>query len=394
MSDAASRVSPQVLLLTPWDWHLSHTAKAFAARGALAGLWMSTRDRAGLPAGKYRRCWPFHLAMRPFYSFAPQIWIEKTLYAASPIWKLWLRSQQRPPFNVAQAIMGFATEPFDYADEVGALKVLDAPTSHPVLFAGFWQRECDLWCPGEKLPIPRWMFARMNRETERADLILCPSEFVLNSMLMNGIPASKCFLNPYGVNTGIFRPRQILPATPRFVCVATIRVLKGHQYLFRAFQLVKQAVPNAELICVGGYKCDFRKEKPKWDGTFTHILSLTHPKLAELLQTCTALVLPSTQEGLARVIPEAMGAGLPIIASYESGATTLVADGVEGFIVRPRDPRHIAEAMIKVATDNELNRRMGEAAYRRGAVRNTWQDYGDRLLTEYETRLNRHTATA
>jgi len=55
--------------------------------------------------------------------------------------------------------------------------------------------------------------------------------------------------------------------------------------------------------------------------------------------------------------------------------------------VRGRDPSHIAEAMIKVALDPELNRRMGEAAYHRGAVRNTWQDYGDRLLAEYETRL-------
>jgi hypothetical protein len=32
---------------------------------------------------------------------------------------------------------------------------------------------------------------------------------------------------------------------------------------------------------------------------------------------------------------------------------------------------------------------MGEAAYQKGAVRNTWQDYGDRLLAEYEARLKR-----
>ena len=108
-----------------------------------------------------------------------------------------------------------------------------------------------------------------------------------------------------------------------------------------------------------------------------------------LLRTCTAFVLPSCEEGLARVIPEAMAAGLPIIASHESGASTLVEDGVEGFIVRGRDPAHIAEAMIRLAEDRELNRRMGEAAHQKGAVRNTWQDYGDRLLTEYRARLKR-----
>jgi hypothetical protein len=36
----------------------------------------------------------------------------------------------------------------------------------------------------------------------------------------------------------------------------------------------------------------------------------------------------------------------------------------------------------------ELNQKMGEAAWQKGAVKNTWQDYGDRLLAEYAKRLN------
>jgi hypothetical protein len=40
--------------------------------------------------------------------------------------------------------------------------------------------------------------------------------------------------------------------------------------------------------------------------------------------------------------------------------------------------------MIRCASDPELNRRMGEAAYHKGAVQNSWQDYGDRLLQEYK----------
>jgi hypothetical protein len=64
-------------------------------------------------------------------------------------------------------------------------------------------------------------------------------------------------------------------------------------------------------------------------------------------------------------------------------------DGVEGFIVRGRDPAHIAQAMIRLAEDRELNCRMGEAARQKGAVRNTWQDYGDRLLAEYQARLKK-----
>lgn len=228
----------------------------------------------------------------------------------------------------------------------------------------------------------------MNRELRRADLILCPSTFVQETLIENGLPESKCLIQPFGVDTKIFLPRQRLPSNPRFICVGTICLRKGHQYLFRAFELVKQRFPDAELICVGQYKTDFRIEWPRWAGTFRHITHLPHSDLAALLQTCTAFVFPSQEEGFARVLTEAMAAGLPILASHQSGATTLVEDGVEGIIIRAQDPRHIADAMVRVASDTKLNRKMGEAALQKGAEKNTWQDYGDRLLDAYARKLS------
>jgi glycosyltransferase involved in cell wall biosynthesis len=381
----------QVLLVTTRNWHLPHTAKAFAARNALAGLWMADKNSTGVPAELYRRCWPYHLAMKPFYHLASQIWIERASYALVGFWKLWLRRQlnsaQCPRFDVAHAIMGFATELFDIAQQRGALKVVDCPNSHPTTYFGFWQRECDLWCPGERVPIPRWMFARMNRELERADLILVQSIFARDTMVENGLPPEKVFINPMGVDTAVFKPRRAVPQQPRFVCVGTICLRKGHQYLFRAFQQVKAKLPAAELVCVGEYKRDFRRERPKWEGTFTHFRRLSHPEIAELFQTATAFVFPSQEEGIARAQIEALAAGLPVIGTYTAGTTTLVQDGVEGLIVPARNPEKLAEAMLRLATDRELNERMGRAAWRKGAQHNSWQDYGDRLLAEYEARL-------
>jgi glycosyltransferase involved in cell wall biosynthesis len=208
-------------------------------------------------------------------------------------------------------------------------------------------------------------------------------------MVANGIRAEKCFINPFGADVGIFKKREIIPPTPKFIAVGTICLRKGHQYLFRAFEQVKKQLPAAELICVGNLKSDFRKEWPRWRGTFTHIVHLPQPELAALLQTCTAFVFPSQEEGFARAIVEAMAVGLPVIASPESGATTLVDDGVEGIVVRGRDSQHIADAMLRVAQNPELGWRMGEAAHKKGAVQNTWQDYADRLLAEYSRRLSR-----
>jgi len=224
---------------------------------------------------------------------------------------------------------------------------------------------------------------------ERADLIIVQSDFCKDSMVLNGYPEEKVMVNVMGVDTTIFKKREHVPDKPRFVCVGTICLRKGHQYLFRAFKKVKQVLPDAELVCVGEYKHDFRLEKPKWEGTFTHVTSLSHLELSKVLQSSTAFVFPSQEEGIARAQIEALASGLPVIGTYPGGATTLVRDGVEGFIVPSRDPQRLAEAMIRVATDRELNRKMGDAAYVKGAVKNTWLDYGDRLLDEYKRRLTR-----
>ncbi len=380
----------QVLLTTTRDWHLPHTARAFATRQSLAGLWMADKAPTGLAAHLYQRCWPYHLVMKPFYHLTSQIVSERATYTMIGFWRRWLkrRLNSRPPrYDVAHAIMGFGSELFEHADQCGALKVVDCPNSHPVTYYGFWQRECDLWCPGERVPIPQWMFARMNRELERADLIIVQSLFSRDSMVWNGIPAEKVFVNPMGVDVSVFTQRRNVPTRPRFVCVGTICLRKGHQYLFRAFERVKAVLPEAELVCVGKYKCDFRRERPKWEGKFTHHPQLSHQQIAELFQTATAFVFPSQEEGIARAQIEALASGVPVIGTYTAGTTTVVNDGVEGFVVSGRDPAQLAERMVQLAQNPDLNRQMGEAAYRRGNLNNSWQDYGDRLLAAYESRL-------
>jgi glycosyltransferase involved in cell wall biosynthesis len=360
--------------------HMRPVARALQERDALAGLWISDKNTTGIAPEKYRRCWPYHLAMKPFLHLTPIGIKEKMAMALFPLWETWVRHQKPPPFDVAYTIMGHGTELFEVAKRTGAFKVIDASSSHPTSFYGFWQRECDLWNSGVGVGLPRWMFTRCNQDLERADLILCPSKFVRDSMLYNGIPEAKCALNPYGVDTATFTPRTTVPVKPRFVCVGTICLRKGHQYLFRAFEKVRKVLPDAELVCVGGYYPDFKLEKKRWQDTFTHHENLTHSELAEILREATAFVFPSNEEGFARAIIEGMAAGLPIIATHESGATTLVDDGIEGIIVKARNVDQIAEAMIRAATNREENERMGHAAYARGAQKNSWGDFADRLI--------------
>jgi glycosyltransferase involved in cell wall biosynthesis len=379
----------RIVLAACGSAHLRAVSRALQDRGALGGLWIPDKNTTGIAPDKFRRCWPYHLAMKPFYHLAPMGLMQEAAMALLPIWGSWIRRQPFEQSDVAYAIMGHGTELFDVAERTGALKVMDASSSHPTSFYGFWQRECDIWCPGARVGIPRWVFARANRELERADLILCPSKFVRDSMLYNGISESKCVLNPYGVDTRQFTPRSQVPAKPRFVCVGTICLRKGHQYLFRAFEKVRRVLKDAELVCAGPYSPDFSRERPRWEGSFIHYQDLPPAGVAKLLREATAFVFPSNEEGFARAIIEAMASSLPIIATHQSGATTLVDDGVEGWIIRGRDVDQLAEAMIKTASDREANARMGRAAYQRGAQKNDWGDHAERTLQICEAALQK-----
>jgi glycosyltransferase involved in cell wall biosynthesis len=360
--------------------YLGPIARALQDRNALASLWVTDRNNSGINPDKYRRCWSYHSAMKPFYHWASSGLRQRMTSSLFPLWSAWIRRQRAPSFDVAYAMMGHGTELFDQAETASALKVIDATSSHPTSYYGFWQRECDIWCPGERVPIPRWMYARCNRELERADLILCPSNFVRDSMLFNGIPEAKCVVSPYGVSTGTFTPRSELPSRTRFICVGAICLRKGQQYLFRAFEKVRQVVKDAELVCVGSYLPDFRREKRRWEGTFVHYENIPVGDLSKLLRESTAFVFPSNEEGFAKAVIEGMSSGLPVIATYQSGATTLVDDGVEGIIVPARDVEKLAAAMIMLATNRNLNSKMGRAAYERGGEKNTWDDFGERLV--------------
>lgn len=373
------------------SWYINHTAREFQAIGALGGYWVGNANISGIHPNFYKRIWWYHLAQKPFYHLPFTDLEERMRWHNLLLYDAWMSRRTLPKeVNIVQGPMGSCEALFKLADRSGrrVLKVFDAPNSHPTSQFGYWQRECDLYCPGYIVPPTQRVRSRIVREIESADLVLCPSNFVKDTMVQNGIPEEKCFVSHFGVDNQIFKKRTKLPENPRFICVGSLTLRKGHQYLFRAFQKVKAVLPNAELVCVGGIRPDFKPEIKNWRGTFEYHSAMSHMQLAEVLIQCTAFVFPSLEEGFARVLPEAMSAGLPILASYESGATTIIQDGVDGIIFKPHDIDGIASAMIKIAQDHSLNISLGNAAYEIGAKSNTWAEYAKRLHNEYIKRLS------
>ena len=83
--------------------------------------------------------------------------------------------------------------------------------------------------------------------------------------------------------------------------------------------------------------------------------------VADLLAASDVLALASLWEGLPRVIPQAMAAGLPVVATAVAGNAEAVADGMTGILVPPRNPAALGSALAAVLADRTRAAAMGAA---------------------------------
>ena len=113
----------------------------------------------------------------------------------------------------------------------------------------------------------------------------------------------------------------------------------------------------------------------------------------ELLAASDVLALSSLWEGLPRVIPQAMAAGLPVVATAVAGNAEAVADGVTGMLVPPHDPPALGAALAALATDGGRARTMGAAGRARAAEYSVRRMVDD-LEALYAARLRTRTSAA
>jgi glycosyltransferase involved in cell wall biosynthesis len=94
----------------------------------------------------------------------------------------------------------------------------------------------------------------------------------------------------------------------------------------------------------------------------------------ELLASFNVFVLTSLWEGLPRVLPQAMAAGLPIVATAVDGNAEAVRNGENGILVRPGDCEGLARAIEILLSDRSIAEQMGS----RG--RQDVSDFSDRKM--------------
>jgi glycosyltransferase involved in cell wall biosynthesis len=130
----------------------------------------------------------------------------------------------------------------------------------------------------------------------------------------------------------------------RFLFVGAVGARKGVPVLLDAWQRLAYAATNAELWIVG--PCGARERALLPDAPGLRFLGQApREKIPEIFASCDVFCLPSLSEGFALVLLEALAAGLPIVATPNTGAEQVVNRRALGTIVAAGDADALAGAI-------------------------------------------------
>ncbi|MBV8671953.1 MAG: glycosyltransferase [Acidobacteriaceae bacterium] len=226
---------------------------------------------------------------------------------------------------------------------------------------------------------PGRIYLRRRRELwQNASLFVCASEYIRRKALARGFPEEKLWVHRIGVDLERFRPRTRAAGPSQMVLFAGRLVEnKGCIHLIRAMATVQQKLPHARLVILGDgplrasleTEARARLRNCLFAGMQSHFQVRRWMEQAALLAMPSLEVTSGDSEGLGMVMCEAQALGLPGIAFRGTGVEEALAQGDSGLLVAPGDEPALAEAIVRVLTDESLQDSLGIAGRRNAETR-------------------------
>jgi glycosyltransferase involved in cell wall biosynthesis len=156
-------------------------------------------------------------------------------------------------------------------------------------------------------------------------------------------------------------------------------IRKGVPNLLAGFALVREAVPDAQLLLIGLGPERIAPQPGVVNLGFIH----NRQRLRQVLEDAALYAMTPLIDPSPGAVREAMAMKLPVVASNVDGIPEMVLDGETGYLVPPEKPRQLAEAIIALLQDEKKMQSMGERGYARVLEHFTW----DRVLSKVEPHL-------
>ncbi|MCB0162683.1 MAG: glycosyltransferase family 4 protein [Anaerolineae bacterium] len=245
-------------------------------------------------------------------------------------------------------------------------------------------------------PIPKWQF--FDRALKRvifrhADTIVTISEYTKRKIIQWGVSEAKIVKIPLGVDltnvtdknnmTDEIIGRLSLSNKRIILTVARLVERKGNDMVIKSLPMVLKEIPNIVYLVVGSGPMEERLT------TLVNELNLqddvifcgdvSQEWMPVYYRICDVFIMPSRSleskgdvEGFGIVFLEANAYGKPVIGGRSGGVPDAVLDGVTGLLVDPNSTDEIASAIIRLLTQTDYARELGENGRRRVESEMNW----------------------
>lgn len=196
----------------------------------------------------------------------------------------------------------------------------------------------------------RWAYQKVDKiiavsQVVKQAITTFPSEKI--AVVYNGIDVKK-FLT---AQPGILRKELgISPKTKIVGMVGRVNPSKGHETFLQSIPEILSKVPDTVFVVVGGG--EYVSELKSINSAV--IFLGVRDDIPEIMKDLDVCVVASWSESFGLVTVEAMAAGAPVVATNTGGTTEIIIDGESGILIPPKDPVRLAQAVIRILTDNEL----------------------------------------
>ena len=155
---------------------------------------------------------------------------------------------------------------------------------------------------------------------------------------------------------------------PTVICVARFTRLKRHEDVLAALARIDDSV-QFRAVFVGDGPTRAGSVRMVSELGLADVVefagTLSRLQVRERLAAADVFCLASLWEGMPGSVMEAMMASLPVVGTDVNGIRDLVADGVTGLLLPPRDPHALADALERLLKDRQLRLRLGAAGRER-----------------------------
>jgi len=243
----------------------------------------------------------------------------------------------------------------------------------------------------------------LTSKIQRADFIICISEFHRQFYLKEGAAADKLHIAYCGIDTSHFTPRRrTRPADEPVHILSSGRLVakKGFPVLIEACDLLRQRGLNFRCTIAGSGPDEAALRAQITAAGLDALITLTGEALKQedipaFMQSGDIYTLPclwaadNDVDGLPQMLMEAMACGLPAVSTQLVGIPDLIKDGETGLLVAPEDAKALAEALLRLADDDKLSQALAEAGRRHLIDKFDLQTCLDPLISQYRMRLER-----